>query len=136
MNNYKIKLQLQDLEITISNMYITCYGAVSLLDFKYHLTLELKSFKNKTIIITDLSDDIAFLYEFCTKGTFESPTNECIFSIYNFNNKASINLETSDCKFLKETLIDENTLQDFFLELKSYFEFLIENYKIEHPDNN
>lgn len=136
MKNYKIKLQLQDLEITISNMYITCYDAVGLLDFDYHLTLEIKSLKNKTTIITDISDDIAFLYNFCKNGTFKSPTNECSFSIYSFNNKASIIFETSDCKFFKETLINENSLQDFFLELKSYFETLIESYTIKHSDND
>lgn len=136
MKNYKIKLQLQDLEITISNMYITCYGAVSLLDFDYHLTLELKSYKNKTIVIADMSDDIAYLYNFCKYGTFESQTNECNFSIYSHNNKASITFKTSDCEFFKESLINKNSLQDFFLELKSYFEALTKTYTIQHSDND
>lgn len=133
MKNYKIKLQLQDLELTVSNMYITCYGAVSLLDFNYHLTLELKTFQGGTIITQEMSDDIAFLIAFCNNESLKSSTNNCLLSLDMLSdNDCWVQFQTEDCKFFKKSFAHPNLIDDFRFELKSYYQTLIENYSINN----
>lgn len=134
--NFELEINYEDLNLKIKNMEITCYGAIGLMDFDYHFDLEITSSNNKLFIKQEFSEDISVLFEFCEGKDVINGNDSCSFEFYNDDMGYQIfEFKTNDLKFYKRVLKDLDKLSEFKINLKAYFDYLIEQYIKNHPED-
>ncbi len=133
-NNYELNLNYGDLNLKISNMSVSCYGAIGLMDFDYHFDLSVETSNGKTMIKQNFDEDIAFLFDFCAKKS-KLKGYDTVLEIYEDDGYSVFELKTDDLKFYKKVIKDNEKLDVFLIELKAYFDYLIEQYIKDHPEN-
>ena len=112
MENLEINLNYQDLNIKISNMYISCYGAIGLFDFDYHFDLEITTSNNRLIIKQEFCEDISYLFDFCEGKDLLNGNDSCSIEFSNDNMGFQIfEFKTNDLKFYKRILKDLDKLK-------------------------
>ena len=131
VENYELNLNYSDFNIKISSMEITCYGAIGLMDFDYHFNLEIMTSNGKTFIKQSFDEDVAYLFDFCAdKSTLKGKNS--VLKIYEHDGYKVFELKTDDLKFYKKVISDNDKIDEFSIELKAYFDCLIEQYIKEH----
>ena len=133
--NYEISLIYDGLNIKVKNMKISCYGAIGLMDFDFHFDLEITSSNNKFLIKQEFSEDIAYLFEFCDGKSSLNGNDACSFGIYDCKGGyQNFEFSTENLSFSKRIINDSDRLREFKIELKAYFEMLIDQYIKSHPE--
>ena len=116
-------------------MSISCYGATTLMDFDYHFDLEITTSNKKLTIKQEFSEDISSLLDFCEGKSYLYGNDSCTLSFDDKMGYQIIELRSNDLTFNKRVIKDIDKLKDFKIELKAYFDYLIEQYIKEHPED-
>ena len=134
-NNYEISLIYEGLKIKVKNLKISCYGAIGLMDFDFYFDLEITSANNKFLIRQEFSEDIAYLFEFCDGKSHLTGNDACSFGFNDCGRGYQIfEFNTENLSFSKRIINDLDRLREFKIELKAYFEMLIDQYIKTHPE--
>lgn len=141
----KIIFNSDNLKIELTNLKVDCYGAIGLMDFNYHFDVILEDTNSCTIIKQRFDDDIAELIRFCKGAScLRSEQTNCSLEIDRDNTKQQNGLQPyyvlrllgRNLQFCVRLGYVKEDVENFKLELKSTFEYLIETYIRDNPDSN
>ena len=135
MNDFELSIDCGEFSIKVKNLKVSCYGAIGLMDFDYHLQLEIVTSNGKTKIIQEFSEDIGNLYFFCDSMSELRGRDDCSLNIYQKEGFQFFEFNKSNLHFVERAVYQRDRLNNFFIELKACFEYLIYQYIKDHPEN-